>query len=144
MKQIQVSGKQVRYWDFTAVADPDAPGVKGSFVKQPVEVSFSAPENSDEVFQSCGNSEERLVELVVKGLAAEASDKAGQIPAECWSPAMCSAACRGLKAKPEFVNLKHSELRNAVMRYVGTTPALKDALGAAFNELRSAQEADEE
>lgn len=148
MKQITPEGKEVRYWDFavpvkaTVTKEDGSTEEKiiahGDWIRKPVNVSVSAPETLDEALQVAGNDENRLCELIAKGLELEASEKGGIAPEGTFSKAMVSAVVKGVKAMPQFKALQRKDLTLAVMRWISGNEVLKTSFLTAYEGLRTA------
>jgi|ERR1044071_1659267 hypothetical protein len=142
MKEIEVEGRELRYWDFEATdKDDDA---KGAWVNKPVNGKITAPETLAEALESVGNKEERLVELIVNGLKAEAEERQGSAPQGTFSKAMVSQAVKALGVSPQFAKLERGDKRKAVMRFIGSNEAIKQGFLAGFESFRTARDQDEE
>ena len=147
MKQITVPGKDVRYWDFELEekAEDGTVVAKGDWNRRATEVNVTAPESVQEIMDSANGDEARLIEIVIKGLVAEAQDKAGQIPDSAFSRAMVAAIDIGYRAMPQFAGIKEMPARRkAIMRYVGANEALRNGLAVGFAHLRNVQLSDSE
>lgn len=141
MKQITVPGKDVRFWNFDAVAKlEDGTEVKGDWDRKATEVSVTVPETLPEALEAANGDEARFLEIIARGLTAEAEDKAGQIPDGAFSRAMVAAIDIGYRAMPQFASIKESAVRRRlIMRYVGANEPLKQGLAVGFAHLRNVQ-----
>lgn len=145
-----VQGKEVRFWDFARQIEVEQDGVKTKvnqpdWVKNPVDVQISVPETLDEALTVAGQDEKRLLELVAKGIEAEAEEKAGSTPAGTFSVSMVAALDKALKVSPQFSGIKSSsERRKALMSWVSSTPGMKDVYLTAFEPLRNVKGDDED
>jgi hypothetical protein len=138
-------GKSIRYWDFNRTVEVEENGTRvqkpepGWTVKESdIEVTF--PENIAELmnFANQPNGEARLLEVFVKGLTAEAEEKAGTAPEGTFSKAMVSAVDRALQFNPEFAAIKGvADRKAAEMRWLGKNPAMRDAFYMAFLSLNT-------
>lgn len=145
MNTVTAEGKELRYWDFAAERKDESGAVLGlgDWVKKPTQVSYVTEGSVDEVIESLQRDEKEILAIIAAGREAIAKAKAGAVPEGTFSKAMVSAACRALKASPQFRGLKSSTLRDAVMKYISANEGIKQGFLLAFADLRNA-EADED
>jgi hypothetical protein len=136
-----VEGREVRYWDFDRQIEKDGAKVtEPGWVKQPSAISYARPDSLPEAMEVTNGNEDRLLDLIEKGLQAEAEERAGSTPAGTFSVSMVQAADRALRFNPEFAKLKSSkERREAIMRYIGSVVPMRDAFLVAFEGQRNAK-----
>ena len=141
MQTKTVQGRDVRFWSF----DTDANGNVKGFVKNPVDVQISIPESLDEALAVANQDQARLIELVVKGLESEAEEKAGSTPAGTFSTAMVAALDKSMKLNPLFSAIKSSkERREAIMRWIGNQPGMKEVMLTAYEGVRNAKSTEDD
>jgi hypothetical protein len=146
MQTVTVEGKQVRFWDFGRSVEKDGTKVaEPGYVAKESQITVQKPEKIDECLAVANGDESRLCELVFKGLEAEAEDRAGETPAGTFSNSMIQAADKAFKASPQFSGVKSSKDRKeAIMKWISTTPGLKDSMLAAFESLRNVKNKSDE